>query len=395
MNNVQTRILSYRAPGSMRQLDLRDGKDHNSAAKIRAFMDTQAKLGIDYSPAMLHKMQQVYRDHFESATGPRPAWMDAAPTPTFNPSNIGNLVQFLQEWFPGVIGINTAPRKINNLVGVTTAGRWENEEVVFRIAEPTAVAQTYTDAGAVPLASYNPSFERRTMYRGELGFETGILAQERAALNGFQYATLKREACVAGLAIQLNAIGFYGIAGQSTYGLLDDIGLGPYITVASKAAGGTQWTGSTTFNEIVGDLITGFTQFRVQTQGLVDPKKDKLKLVLPVAKMDRLSTVNTLGTLSVLEWLKGAYPNCEVDSAPEFGAANAGQDVFYIYSLTRGEQTNISSSDGNAVWHQVVPVADRLIGVQPRAKGILEDHSSATAGTICVAPFCVVRYAGI
>ncbi len=46
-------------------------------------------------------------------------------------------LQFLQQFLPGFVKVMTAARKIDEIIGINTAGSWEDEEVVQGIIENT------------------------------------------------------------------------------------------------------------------------------------------------------------------------------------------------------------------------------------------------------------------
>src|SRR5579872_1677993 len=51
-------------------------------------------------------------------------------------ASITTPVQFLQTWLPGFVRTITAARKIDTLIGLTTVGSWEDEEVVQGVLKP-------------------------------------------------------------------------------------------------------------------------------------------------------------------------------------------------------------------------------------------------------------------
>lgn len=306
-------------------------------------------------------------------------------------ASITNPVQFLQAWLPGFVEVLTAARKIDDLVGVTTVGSWESEEIVQGILERTGTAVPYADKTNIPLSGWNVNFERRTVVRFEEGMQVGPLEEARSAAIRVNTAAEKRTAAAVTLEIMRNRIGFvgYNSGNNRTYGFLNDPGLPAYVACATKAAGGTTWAVAT-FNEIVADIISSLRTLRTNSKDRIDPKKTPITLAIATSVVDYLATVNTLGTLSVAEWLKQTYPNVRVESAPELDAANGGANVFYVYA----ESVQDSGSDGGKTFIQAVPAKFFVLGVQKEAKGFKEDYSNATAGVFCKRPFAVVRRTG-
>ena len=307
-------------------------------------------------------------------------------------ASITTPVQFIQQWLPGFVAINTAARKIDELVGIMTAGSWEDEEVVQGIMENTGSAVPYGDYSNVPFGSWNLNFERRSVVRFEEGIRVGKLEEARAAKVRANSAQEKRQAASRSLEIQRNSVGFVGYNGGNnrTYGFLTDPNLPAYVTVAT-GVGGYLWS-QKTFNEIVTDILTAIVAIRTNSKDTIDPEKVPLTLALPTAVVDRLGTVNSLGTISVRQWLKETYPNIRVVSAPELNVANGGANVFYLYAETVDDGL---SSDGGATFIQVVPAKFQVLGVAKLAKFYEEDYSNATAGIMCKRPYAVYRGSGI
>lgn len=316
--------------------------------------------------------------------------MDAL-TPTITPGTISTPIQFLQNWLPGVVMVVTAARNIDEFVGISTVGAWEDEEVVQTILERTGNATPYGDLTNVPLSSYNNSFERRTVIRFEEGMQVGSLEEARAARININSASSKREAAAEALEIERNAVGFYGYnnGDNRTYGFLNDPNLPNYVGVAT-VGGNTTWA-QKTYLQIIGDIITAVAALRQKSQGRIDPKKVNLTLAVADEAVDYLAKVSDYGN-SVMDWMKDTYPKMRVVSAPELTDANGGASVFYLYADRVGPD---GSTDGNLTFIQPVPSRFQMLGVEKKAKGFLEDYSNATAGVFCKRPWAIVRYTGI
>jgi len=96
--------------------------------------------------------------------------------------------------------------------------------------------------------------------------------------------------------------------------------------------------------------------------------------------------MNELGTKSVSQWLQETYPNIRVEAAPQLDGANGGSNVFYLH---------IDEVKDVKTFEQYVQDVLRLIGVEKKAKVVVEDYAAATAGVILQYPIAVVRYSGI
>lgn len=301
--------------------------------------------------------------------------------------NISNLVQFFQYWYPEVIEILTSARKIDEIVGRTIAGDWEDEEIVNIILEKTGTPKLYGDHTNIPLTSWNENFERRNIVRLELGCESGILEELRASKMKINSNNEKKASVALSLAIEMNKIGFYGYNNGSykTYGLLNDPNLPSYITVNIGAGGDTTWE-SKTFEEILADIQNAIQQVTTQLKGLFDNKKDGFQIVLGTSRDTFLNKPNALGTDSIYSYLKRTYPNIRFVFAPEFDNAENGDNIFYVI---------VDKVNGKDTIKQFIQDAFRLLGVERKAKAVLEDYSCSSAGVIVRYPLGVVRYIGI
>lgn len=356
------------------------------ANKFRAALDSTvdvdgalgelSRVGINVSPHTVSQMMAAMDDSGSLSLQTVPS----AITP----------IQFLQHWLPGFVHVVTAARKIDQLIGITAAGSWEDEEIIQGVMEPTARAVPYTDWGNVPYSSYNANFQRRHIVRFEQGFSVGRLEEQRVARARINSAAEKRNAATLQLEIERNRVGFYGYnAGTNlTYGFLNDPALPAYQTVAA-GTGGTAWANKT-FLEITADIREAAAALHAQSGDLVNPRDHETTLALPTSAVQYLTVTSDFG-VSVEAWIKGAYPKMRIESAPELDAANGGANVFYLYAESLAD----GSSDGGSTWVQPVPAKFQALGVERRAKVYLEDFTNATAGAWLKRPFLVVRRTGI
>jgi len=301
-------------------------------------------------------------------------------------------VQFLQNWLPGFVKVITAARKIDELVGISTTGSWEDQEIVQGLLEPIGNAVPYGDYTNVPLASWNTNFVRRTVIRFEKGIKVGMLEEARAARIRISSSAEKRASAALALEIQRNLVGFYGFNNGSnlTYGFLNDPGLPAYVTVAATGTGGSTLWSTKTFLQIVADIRVAAAQLQTQSQDTINPESAELTLALPTDAYQYLSVTSDFG-ISVRDWLNKTYPKLRVISAPQLNYANGGANVFYLYA----EVVEDGASDDSRTWVQVVPAKFQALGVEKQAKAYEEDYSNATAGVLLKRPYAVVRYSGI
>ncbi len=320
--------------------------------------------------------------------------MDSVVINGLNPlttASITTPIQFLQAWLPGFIRMITAARKIDEMIGFSTAGSWEDEEIVQGVLEPVGVAENYADYGDVPFSSYNANYERRTIVRFEKGFSVGMLEEARAARVRINSAAEKRAAAGLSLDIARNRVGFFGFNNGTnrTYGFLNDPALPAYISCTVGVAGNT-WA-LKTFLEICADLRLAAATLQANSQDNIDPSVAQITLGIPTSCAQYLTITNVQGTQSVRQWIKETYPNWRIVSAPELQLANGGANVFYLFA----ESVEDGASDDSRTFAQVVPAKFQALGVEKRSKAYIEDYTNATAGVLTKRPYAVVRVTGI
>lgn len=368
LNNFSKVINAYAA----------DGADYLTVNDLRRFVADVKKLGIGLDTAGRNMLTQMTMA------------LDAIQ-PSVTTASIPVPIQFLQNWMPGFVEIVTAARKIDDVVGLMIVGDWLDEEVIQMVLEPLGTAVLYGDHTNVPLSTWNPDFERRTIVRFEEGLQVGRLEEGRAARLNISSGEIKRGAAALALEIQRNRVGFFGFNGGNnrTYGFLNDPSLPAYITSPNGASGSPLWS-SKTFLEITKDIRTLFATLRSNSKDVVDPENVDTTLALATAVVDSLSVTSDFN-ISVRQWLRDSYPRCRVVSAPELTAANGGANVGYLFA----ERLQDGSTDDGRIFDQLVQTKFQVMGVQQTVKGYLEDYSNATAGIMCKRPFGVQRITGI
>lgn len=346
-----------------------------------------ANYGIHIGQRDLGQMHAAYQAGAAMLTG---GAMDTNLIAPQSAASIGTPIQFLQAWAPGFVQTITQARQIDNLIGVSTIGRWEDEEVVQGYSERAGNALPYQDNTNVPLTNWNTNFERYSIVRFEQGFMVGRLEEARAAAMNYNSAENKRTQATLSLEVQRNYIGFYGYnsgAGR-TYGFLNAPGLPAYVNLPNGAAGTPTFATKTTL-EIIADFLTALQALRTQSGNRIDPKKRAITVAIAMSSIDYLSTPTTLG-YSVQQWFNENYPNVRFESAPELNAANGGANVFYMYA----EEFNEESTDDGRTFTQMVPAKFITIGAQQLTKGYEEDFGNATAGVMLKRAWAVIRRSG-
>jgi hypothetical protein len=350
-----------------------------------------AQVGIGFDHAYLAEIVQALKlsatmDSNDVGILPTPGQIQTTAA-------IPSLVQFLQAWMPGFVNFITAARKIDELVGLSTIGSWEDEQIVQGMLEPTGNAIPYGDYSNIPLTSWNANFEWRTVVRFEMGILVGLLEEARAARMRISSSGEKRGQAGRALDIQRNRVGFYGYndgAGR-TYGFLNDPVLPAYTTLPNGATSGSPaWSGKT-FNDITADIRLALATLQIQSMDTIDVEKTPITMAIPMGTNQYLTVTQAVGGISVREWLRENYPNVRVVTAPELRDGNGGASVMYVYA----ERVDDGSSDDGKTFIQVVPSKFQALGVEKRAKSYVEDYANATAGIMCKRGYAVTRWTGL
>lgn len=375
---MQAQEVSHRGPGQVIPY-------RATAADAADLLANMHKFGIEVSPRHAEAMFAAHRED------PRGLALDAALTPAITTPSVSTPIQFLQAWLPGFVYILTVARKIDDLVGITVQGRWEDEEVIQGILERTGQPRIYGDHTNIPFASWQTEFERRTVVRFEEGMHVGRLEAARATAMRVDSAQSKRSAAAQALDIARNFTGFFGYNSgvNRTFGFLNDPNLPAYVTVANGAGGNPEWN-TKTFLEITADIRSWYQSLRTQSGDRIDPGKEPVTMGLATDVYDSLTVTSDFGN-SVMDWLKTTYPKTRVVSAPELNAANGGANVAYLYA----DGVMDDSTDDRRTWVQPVPSKFRTLGVMQGAKGYTEDYSNATAGVMLKRPYAVYRASGV
>lgn len=357
-------------------------------AQIAAMAPHLRSIGIRADRTELNRLARLY-----AADG---FGMDANVQASLTTASVLAPLQFLQAWLPGFTGVTLAARKIDEFVGMQTVGDWEDEEIIAGWLEASGSTHLYTDLGNIPYTSYNDQYTRRTIIRSEEGMRVGKLEELRAAKVKINSGDTKRKAASEALEVFRNSVGFLGFNnGQNnTYGLLNDPNLPAATAFPSTGSGGTTTWSTKDFPAITGDLRLGIAQLRVQSGDNFDPTTDEFTIGVATGTIDFLSVTAPYGNTSVRQWLEETYPKARVISAPELTGAISSQNAVYFYAEGTDAETDITSTDDNRTFNQLVQTKFMLVGVAQHAKGVEEDYSNATAGVLLKRPFMVARFYG-
>ena len=356
------------------------------ASDAQHYADLEA-YGINLRGLKGRQLERVFSFAMDSNdVGPIPTPLSPLSTPT-----VPGLLQFLQNWLPGLVRVITAVRQADELMGITTQGQWDDEEVVLRSIEGMGTAQPYTDGGNIALMSWNPSFDERTVVRFEAGLQVAPLEESRSSRVQIASADEKRNMVAEALEVQRNRVALYGYNDGSgrTYGFLNEPNLPAYVAAPNGAGGSPLWSSKTTL-EIIADLRQGLTALQVNSLGRIKSNKTPITIAFPNGYENYLGTPTEFG-YSVMKYITDTYPNVRFESAPELVDANAGSSALYFYA----ESVVDSGTDDQRTWVQVVPTKMFTLGVEKKIKGYVEGYTNATAGALLKRPYAVYRMTGI
>lgn len=293
--------------------------------------------------------------------------------------------EMLRTVVPGIIRQLTTPKLIDEILGMTTVGRWEDESIEWLTAEHFAKAELYGDHSNTPLATYNNDTERRGVVRFEQGFEVGMLEAVRQAAGGYDATDEKRRAAIDSLDQVRQDIGMFGFANPANpvFGLLNEPGLGAYLELGPFAGA--------TFNQITAYYQRLFSTLETQSQGRI--KDDtSITIVEPLGYRQYRTVTQTTGQgETVQEWLDKNYPRTRTIYTPEFVGANGGENVVYMFADT----VDVDDEAAGSTAEQIVPTKYQLIGTETLLKRTVESATNATAGVVITRPWAWVRGTGI
>lgn len=300
--------------------------------------------------------------------------------------------EVLETWLPGTLRTITTVRNIDEITGITTVGRWEDEAIKLRVVEPAGRAELYGDNSDIPLSDIRTTIEARGVVRFEQGFRVGKLEDIRLSAAGYQAAQEKRRAATESLDKARNDIGFRGFlsATTSVYGLLNDPSLSAYQDYTG--GGNVQWdSASITFVALVKDFTRMVDRIESQMGGHLQDSTP-MAFVIPTGYRNALQVRETNTGVSFRQWLTETYPALRIVTTPDFKDGNgAGVDVAYLIAEAVSEYDDSDINGATVV--QAVPTRYEVLGSDNEIKGYIEDAIMATAGVFVLRPWAVARYA--
>lgn len=261
------------------------------------------------------------------------AAMDAAGPMVTQPNN--GIPAMLTNYFdPRVIEVLVSPMNAELLYGAVQKGDWATNTTTFMVVESTGETATYGDYSENGQSSHNANFPQRQSYGFQTNTQWGDKQMDVAAKARLNYVQRQQVASALILRKKENNIFLFGVTGLQNYGLMNDPSLIAPVA-PTTGAGGKTWAQKTS-DEIYADFVLLWANLIAQGNGLINTKSP-VKVGIPNIVEQNLTKQNTYGQVLV-DRLKLAYPNMEIETIPEFATAS-GNLVQMIAVDVEGQPT--------------------------------------------------------
>ena len=261
------------------------------------------------------------------------AAMDAAGPMVTQPNN--GIPAMLTNYFdPRVIEVLVSPMNAELLYGAVQKGDWATNTTTFMVVESTGETATYGDYSENGQSSHNANFPQRQSYGFQTNTQWGDKQMDVAAKARLNYVQRQQVASALILRKKENNIFLFGVTGLQNYGLMNDPSLIAPVA-PTTGAGGNTWAQKTS-DEIYADFVLLWANLIAQGNGLINTKSP-VKVGIPNIVEQNLTKQNTYGQVLV-DRLKLAYPNMEIETIPEFATAS-GNLVQMIAVDVEGQPT--------------------------------------------------------
>ncbi|AVA33008.1 major capsid family protein [Cupriavidus metallidurans] len=261
------------------------------------------------------------------------AAMDAAGPMVTQPNN--GIPAMLTNYFdPRVIEVLVSPMNAELLYGAVQKGDWATNTTTFMVVESTGETATYGDYSENGQSSHNANFPQRQSYGFQTNTQWGDKQMDVAAKARLNYVQRQQVASALILRKKENNIFLFGVAGLQNYGLMNDPSLTAPVA-PTTGAGGNTWAQKTS-DEIYADFVLLWANLIAAGNGLINTKS-RVKVGIPNIVEQNLTKQNTYGQVLV-DRLKLAYPNMEIETIPEFATAS-GNLVQMIAVDVEGQPT--------------------------------------------------------
>ena len=218
----------------------------------------------------------------------------------------------------------------------------------FPIIESTGEVSAYGDDNDNGLVGANANWVPRQSFAYQTFTRWGDKELAKAGLAKIDWAAEQNVSSALIMNTFQNRTYFFGVAGISNYGLLNDPALLPSLTPLNgvwKSATGVQ---------IVADIQNLFVTLQTQLAGNLE-MEDELILALPSTLQPYLLTPmqNVYGTPSVKAYLKEAFPKMEFKTAQQYVTAS-GNLVQLIAPKVQGQKTGFCAFTEKMRAHAIV-----------------------------------------
>lgn len=332
-------------------------------------------LAADAAP---HLFTPEVRDYREGLMG-----IDAQPGLVTTP-NAGIPLLFASIVDPEVIRILFTPvRAVEIMGGEAQRGTWVDQVAYFPTAESTGQVATYGDYSENGAVDVNANWTPRQPYHWQAFKRWGEQQIARWGAAGLNYSGELDVSMALVFSKFKNKTYFYGVAGLTNYGLLNDPSLIAAISPNTKAdtSQGLTWLVAEAL-EIFNDVLKLYGQLVTQMGGNVE-MTDAMTLALSTTRQPKLLTTNEFG-LNVEDLLKKAFPNLTIKAAPE-------------YTTPGGElmQLILPNVDGARTALPAYTEAQRAHAIVTEPSAWAQKNSAGSWGTILRRPIAVAQMLGI
>ena len=250
---------------------------------------------------------------------------------------------------PEIVRVLTTPMKAVDIFGEVKKGDWLMDSAQFPIIESTGEVSAYGDDNDNGLVGANANWVPRQSFAYQTFTRWGDKELAKAGLAKIDWAAEQNVSSALIMNTFQNRTYFFGVAGISNYGLLNDPALLPSITPLNgvwKSATGVQ---------IVADIQNLFVTLQTQLNGNLE-MEDELILALPSTLQPYLLTPmqNVYGTPSVKAYLKEAFPKMEFKTAQQYVITGSGNLVQLIAPKVQGQKTGFCAFTEKMRAHAIV-----------------------------------------
>lgn len=359
----------------------------------RAIIAAANKAGIVFPGATRLLPRQRYTMDAKGPRGETSGWgdviiegdlvaMDAQPT-LITTANAGIPNVFTTYYDPKLIEVLLTPNNGVKLYGERKFGDFVDDQIGFPMIENVGETTSYGDyndgGGQV---SANAQWEYRQPYLWQTFTEWGDREEERMGRAKIDWASRLNISTAVTHDKFYNASIFYGVAGLTNYGSLNDPSLSAALTPITKAATGTSWAKALA-QEILADFQYAFATLQLQTGSNLE-MSDELVVGMHSVSENYLANTNTFGMVSALELIKKTYPNLRIQQAPQFLSGTTYSMQMFAPNI-QGQETitaafNVKMRAGRVVY---------------ATSSVKQKKTGGTVGSVIFRPAAVVSMAGI